>query len=113
LIFDLNDEITYNKIPMWIHLVKDVAKDMLPIFILVGNKCDSERKVCPKETILKFCQTHQIAHYIETSTFTGTGIHELHQIIIKCAFNVKTLCKTTKNIELQTKKNNKNSFCEC
>src|SRR3990167_1069074 len=73
LVFDLASKPTFDRLPVWIHDLKDLTHPQAKI-ILVGNKADLEaqRKVS-KEQAEAFAAEHELT-YFETSCKTGQNI---------------------------------------
>ncbi|KAI6661233.1 Ras-related protein Rab-39B [Oopsacas minuta] len=66
LVFDLNNPKTFWKLEEWINYVYENTSEDTFVMLLVGNKCDLDRKV-PRDEIDKF-STNKNIPYIETSS---------------------------------------------
>jgi len=81
LVFDLTQPNSLVKLNDWISEAQKQSKNSDQIWVLIGNKCDLERKIEFKE-INKFAQDFSIKiksqiHYMETSAKTGENINDL------------------------------------
>lgn len=118
LVFDLTNYGSFEKIAMWRNLCDDSNSEYhnkasnIPIYILVGNKLDMQDRTVDKSEILLFCQDNDIAHYIETSAYTGEGIKSLYEIIAEEACDIK-LPIVSKGLTVGTTNPDTNHYCQC
>jgi len=71
LVFDVTSRDSFSKIRTWMASIKDAMTDPVDV-ILVGNKCDMERKVT-KEEAQSIAGEYGIS-YFETSAKTGLNV---------------------------------------
>ena len=73
LLFDLTNRDSFDRLPLWLSLVKDKCDSDIPI-ILLGNKCDQEelRQVQAKES--QDFASRKGLQYIETSTRSAQNV---------------------------------------
>lgn len=111
LVFDITNRESFNKIAMWKKLCTESNGDT-PIYILVGNKLDMNGRMVERSHIDSFCQENNIAHYIETSAYTGTGIKILYQKIAEEACDIK-LPSITKKLTISPVHPETKHDCKC
>ena len=96
IVFDVNDEISFDNITYWILDIKDQIDFKNVDLILIANKCDLERKVSEKR-VENFEKKNDLGvnyNFFNTSAFTGLGVYEV--------FDCLTL-KLAEKIELKKK----------
>ena len=76
LVYDISDIKSFNDIPLWLNDVRELV-DKETIIILVGNKCDLEKKrEVSFEKGLKFAQNNDIL-FFETSSKNNKNINQI------------------------------------
>lgn len=95
LVFDLSDYYTFEDVDKWRIACENSTHNIPPVYILIGNKLDRDRKIVAK-TVQDYCKVNNIKHYIETSAETGEGIPELQAILSDDMFSrINSLPKQT------------------
>ena len=88
LVFDLTDPESFDSIESWrtefLNNANPQNPDSFP-FVLIGNKCNKERKVDPKK-IKKYCETKSNMPYFETSDKNNTNVEAAFEEVVKLAF---------------------------
>ena len=89
--YDVTSLESFKNTRTWISSIQKIVKaDEMPR-ILVGNKTDLiEDRVIDKETAQQFADSYGIK-YFETSAYTGDGIQEMMDDIMKQVFEYKVL----------------------
>jgi Ras-related protein Rab-1A len=117
-VYDITDKKTFEGVKDWI---KEAESQGIYKQILVGNKCDLERKVS-KERIENFKKKNNLNikfNYFETSALTGDGIDDCMLCVVD---NINKLYEKNKdninynnvnNIQLNNKKDENKSGCFC
>ncbi len=81
LVFDINDEESFNNIPHWIRQLKIYASENISM-ILLGNKCDLLDRKISSERIDEICGDYKLK-YFETSAKLNFNIEEAFLHIAK------------------------------
>ena len=80
LVFAVDKKKTLEKISNWINSLEENVNLKEKVLILVGNKCDKEKREVSKEDGIEYAKSFNIK-YFETSAKTRDGIDEVfHQI---------------------------------
>ena len=113
-VYDVSDKESFYKLEFWYNLYKKEKEKINGL--LIGNKCDCERKVNYDEG-KKFAIEHGLA-YMETSAKLDKGVKKafayLLEIILEsqALYNSIDSLKTNDKIELNAKELKKESFCQ-
>lgn len=92
LVFDLNDLSSFESISTWKQQCDTAAGNSTPVYFLIGNKSDVGHRVVSPSIVKKYCQSHGIYNYFETSAKTGDGIQEFHDALVDHLFSrIETL----------------------
>ena len=122
IVFDLNNEITFDNILYWFYEIKDTIDIHDTEILMIGNKNDLERKVS-LQRIHNFEKMNNLGiEYLfhETSAKTGDGVNESISILIEKLIkhyedNKKNNKIKPKNIKLGQNNNNeeknKGGYC--
>ena len=122
IVFDLNNEITFDNILYWFYEIKDTIDIHDTEILMIGNKNDLERKVS-LQRIHNFEKMNNLGiEYLfhETSAKTGDGVNESISILIEKLIkhyedNKKNNIIKPKNIKLGQNNNNeeknKGGYC--
>ena len=78
--YDVADQRSFDEINGWIESIKEVKGDNFPI-ILIGNKCDLEKRVISKEEGEKLAEEQGFL-FMETSCKEGINIKESVQVLV-------------------------------
>ena len=76
LVFAVDQKKTLEKISNWINSLEENVNLKEKVLILVGNKCDKEKREVSKEDGIEYAKSFNIK-YFETSAKTGDGINEV------------------------------------
>ena len=124
LMYDVTEQRSFEEINGWIGSIKEVKGDNFPI-ILIGNKCELEKRVITKVEGEKFAKEQGFS-FIETSCKEGINIEESVQVLVSKIIENKKLkenkeeqngnYKIRKNenfklLKLQKKEKNKKKCC--
>ena len=115
LIYDVTDENSFWKIKYWIEQIKlNISEEDISL-VLLGNKCDIEKREVSKQQGKETAQKLNIS-YFETSAKTGKGINEafkhLAKEILKKKGNVISDRRKSFRLTSSTqRKNNKKGCC--
>lgn len=90
LVFDVTDQMSFNNVKQWLADVKKDCPEGTQI-ILVGNKCDIERRVVDYQDALDFAEGRDLI-YLETSAKNGTNVDAVFEAITR-----QTLRKVSPN----------------
>ena len=96
LIYDVSEKRSFDEINGWIESIKEAKGDNFPI-ILIGNKCDLEKRVITKEEGEKLAKEQGFS-FIETSCKEGINIKESVKILVDDIMKRRKSTKL-KNIE--------------
>ena len=107
LVFAVDKRSSFEKIDLWIKSIEENVNIKKKALILVGNKCDLEKREVTKDEGEKFAQEHHMNYY-ETSAKTGEGIQEVFNQIYKEIYQLfKKLEENNKNNQDHGKNGNK------
>ncbi|TRZ03066.1 hypothetical protein DNTS_029871 [Danionella cerebrum] len=82
LVFDLSNRISFNYIKSRYSDVRRQAHPYSLLFLLVGHKCDSEKREVSQEEIQEFARDVDIP-YIEVSARTGHNAEEAFKLLAR------------------------------
>ena len=82
LIYDVTDEISYEKIRDWAEQILSNTQQEKISMVLLGNKCDMESRTVTEDMGNKLSEELKIC-YFETSALTGQGIKEAFEKLTK------------------------------
>ena len=99
LIYDITNQSSFNDLESWFDLYKTESGNN--VGLLIGNKCDSERKV-DEEEAKKFAFEHGLK-YIETSAKLDKNIKKEIAILLDKIIKSKKTQKEEEEIELEDK----------
>ena len=110
LMYDVTEKSSFDEINGWIKSIKEAKGDDFPI-ILIGNKCDLEKRVISKEEGEKFAKEQGFS-FMETSCKEGINIEEsvkilYHDIIKRRKSAGNNDFRDRNTIRLSNKSNNK------
>lgn len=73
--FDVTDRESFEKLPVFVQIIRDDVSLEDPVVILLGNKIDLVHKPreVPATDAVALCNKHNFKEYIETSAKDGTG----------------------------------------
>lgn len=77
IVYNANSHDSFEKLHHWLKELEENAHEEI-IKVLVGNKCDLERKVT-REEAKAFMNTHKISLFFETSAKTGENVEEVRE----------------------------------
>ncbi|KAH0786582.1 small GTP-binding protein [Histomonas meleagridis] len=81
IVFDISDELSFDKLDEWDQMLKEKAPEKV-LKVLVGNKIDlGDHRKIPFQRALEYSQMIGAVTYLETSALTGEGVVELFQFI--------------------------------
>ncbi len=80
LMYDVSEQRSFNEINGWIESIKEAKGDNFPI-IVIGNKCELEKRVISKEEGEKFAKEQGFS-FMETSCKEGINIEESVKILV-------------------------------
>ena len=107
LVFAVDKRSSFEKIDLWIKSLEENVNIKKKALILVGNKCDLEKREVTKDEGEKFAQEYHMNYY-ETSAKTGEGIQEVFNQIYKEIYQLfKKLEENNKNNQDHGKNGNK------
>ena len=107
LVFAVDKRSSFEKIDLWIKSIEENVNIKKKALILVGNKCDLEKREVKKDEGEKFAQEYHMNYY-ETSAKTGEGIQEVFNQIYKEIYQLfKKLEENNKNNQDHGKNGNK------
>ena len=109
LVFALDDRKSFEQIPDWMNLAKNVVSSNC-IFFLVGNKLDKDDQIQISDIeIDDFANSVGIKNVLKTSVYTKTNIEELsYQIAQQCLQSIERKMENSINLD-DTKKDK----CQC
>jgi len=94
LVFDITNHVSFDNIEFWINQIKSEKVDE-PIFILVGNKLDIEKKrVISKEEAIKKTTDLKLHGYFECSAKNNICIEEIFLGATKLYSDMKNITDT-------------------
>jgi Ras-related protein Rab-5C len=104
LVFDINDHSTFIDAKTWKTLcdqtyVQKTGTKQPPVYFLIGNKIDIDRRAVKLSEIQTYCIDNDIAGYIETSAHTGIGVEELFEKLYDHVYNNDTTLPESEVIE--------------
>lgn len=80
LVYDVSRRESFLNLKEWLELTRKNAGD-IPI-ILVGSKCDLERRV-PEDEVRSFMSEHGILHFVETSAKNNINVEAAFELAAK------------------------------
>lgn len=86
IVYDVSDLESFNNVKNWLLECDRYASDNV-IKILVGNKCDTTKRVVSYETGKEFAETLGI-QFLETSAKTGINVEKAFMTITELLYNV-------------------------
>ena len=113
-VFDITNKTSFDDLESWYDLYKEENEKV--VGLLIGNKCDCERKV-DEEEAQKFAKQHGLKRYLETSAKLDKNIKKavaclLEEIIdSKALYN--SLSSVDTNFSLKSEKSKKKKKCAC
>ena len=115
LIYDVTDENSFWNLEYWIEQIKSNTSEKDIGLVLLGNKCDIEKRQVSKQQGKKMAQKLNIS-YFETSALNGTGINEAFEHLAKEIMKKKgnVISDRRKSFRLTSstqRKNNKKGCC--
>jgi GTPase SAR1 family protein len=124
IVYDVTDRKSFETVTNWMLTMmsntpfrNDKSYDGLPLVMLVGNKCDSERRQIPIEEGETYANDNNLL-FIETSAMENTNVEDMFMILAKLVFEKAVLNVDKKHVyifgdEIEIKKpvKNKSSFC--
>ena len=84
IMYDITNPRTLDKIPEWIHMIREVAED-IPI-LLVGNKADLKNRKISKKEAIKIKKTHNLSSFMEISLKSGKKVLKMFRKITVFTF---------------------------
>ena len=113
LVFDITDELSFQKIQDWIEQIKSNLPENEIGIVLLGNKCDVEQRAVTQEQGEELAEKLDIK-YFETSALNGTGINEAFESLTKIIMEKKnnnTNDPQEKSITITSKNLKKRKCC--
>ncbi len=90
LIFDLSNKETFDMINKWMYHIKSNIISENILIVLVGNKCDVERREVTTEDVKMLAYDYNIK-YFETSALHNIGIDEVFMYITEEVLKINHL----------------------
>ena len=75
IVYDINDEKSYQNLDLWIKDIRKNTEQDIPIFV-AGNKNDLERKVSTEDARV-FTLSNRVKYFTECSAKTGQNVKEI------------------------------------
>jgi Ras-related protein Rab-8A len=110
LVYDVTDEASFDKIKDWMdQILSNTNKDEICL-ILLGNKCDIEKRSISYEQGKTLANELQV-NFFETSAQTGQNIKEAFETLTADIMKKKKIGGDNNNIDLKKNKKKKDSDC--
>ena len=110
LVYDVTDEASFDKIKDWMdQILSNTNKDEICL-ILLGNKCDIEKRSISYEQGKTLANELQV-NFFETSAQTGQNIKEAFETLTADIMKQKKIGGDNNNIDLKKNKKKKDSDC--
>ena len=110
LVYDVTDEASFDKIKDWMdQILSNTNKDEICL-ILLGNKCDIEKRSISYEQGKTLANELQV-NFFETSAQTGQNIKEAFETQTDNIIKKKKIEGDNNNIDLKKNKKKKDSDC--
>ena len=110
LVYDVSEEASFDKIKDWMdQILSNTNKDEICL-ILLGNKCDIEKRSISYEQGKTLANELQV-NFFETSAQTGQNIKEAFETLTADIMKKKKIGGDNNNIDLKKNKKKKDSDC--
>ena len=110
LVYDITEEASFDKIKDWMdQILSNTNKDEICL-ILLGNKCDIEKRSISYEQGKTLANELQV-NFFETSAQTGQNIKEAFETLTADIMKKKKIGGDNNNIDLKKNKKKKDSDC--
>ena len=110
LVYDVTEEASFDKIKDWMdQILSNTNKDEICL-ILLGNKCDIEKRSISYEQGKTLANELQV-NFFETSAQTGQNIKEAFETLTADIMKKKKIGGDNNNIDLKKNKKKKDSDC--
>ena len=110
LVYDVTDEASFDKIKDWMdQILSNTNKDEICL-ILLGNKCDIEKRSISYEQGKTLANELQV-NFFETSAQTGHNIKDAFETLTADIMKKKKIGGDNNNIDLKKNKKKKDSDC--
>ena len=110
LVYDVTDEASFDKIKDWMdQILSNTNKDEICL-ILLGNKCDIEKRSISYEQGKTLANELQV-NFFETSAQTGQNIKDAFETLTADIMKKKKIGSDNNNIDLKKNKKKKDSDC--
>ncbi len=110
LVYDVTDEASFDKIKDWMdQILSNTNKDEICL-ILLGNKCDIEKRSISYEQGKTLANELQV-NFFETSAQTGQNIKDAFETLTADIMKKKKIGGDNNNIDLKKNKKKKDSDC--
>jgi Ras-related protein Rab-1A len=111
VIFDVTNKQSFINANRWLIECKNICDDKINL-LLIGNKCDYEKREVSKEEATKYAEENNLC-YAETSAKTGYGIPEAFELITKKTINkINSIKNITDTINATQVKFKTRSYCD-
>ena len=105
-IYDISNQDSFNGLKIWYEFYKEENKEV--VGLLIGNKCDWERKV-NIEDAKKFAEEHGLK-YLETSAKLDKNLRKAITCLLRKIIESKENIETEENIETNDGMNRRESY---
>ena len=102
VVYDINDQNSFDSLNNWIKDIIEHTSEDLPIF-MVGNKCDLE-KIVSSEDAKSFADSNRIEYFSECSAKTGYNVKETFFEIVKHLYKKYVELKSKNTLPSTSKK---------
>ena len=110
LVYDITEEASFDKIKDWMdQILSNTNKDEICL-ILLGNKCDIEKRSISYEQGKTLANELQV-NFFETSAQTGQNIKDAFETLTADIMKKKKIGGDNNNIDLKKNKKKKDSDC--
>ena len=110
LVYDVTDEASFDKIKDWMDQILSNTNKAEICLILLGNKCDIEKRSISYEQGKTLANELQV-NFFETSAQTGQNIKDAFETLTADIMKKKKIGGDNNNIDLKKNKKKKDSDC--
>lgn len=91
LVFDVSDHNSFLDVKTWKDICDKTNTQRSPVYFLVGNKIDLDKRAVKLSEIQTYCIENNIFSYVETSAYTGEGVEHLFDKLYDHVYNYDTI----------------------